>query len=170
MEIRENNIIEIRHSDDLDIPAIHGIYAQPSCYSGTLQHPFPSLQRWQKRLSELPDNFHSLVAVIDGVVAGQIGMEVMTNPRRKHVANIGMAVDEKFQGLGVGEAMVKAMVELGFNWLAIRRIELEVYTDNHAAIALYKRNGFIIEGEARDYAFRAGEYVDAFIMANVKDA
>ena len=81
-----------------------------------------------------------------------------------------MAVDEKFQGLGVGEAMVKAMVDLAHNWFAIRRIELEVYTDNHAAIALYKRNGFIIEGEARDYAFRAGEYVDAFIMANVKDA
>ncbi|WP_418346687.1 GNAT family N-acetyltransferase [Shewanella psychrophila] len=170
MDIRKSNISEIRHSDIDDIIAIKNIYSQPSCYSGTLQHPFPSLQRWQKRLSDLPENFHSLVAIIDGVVAGQIGMEVMSNPRRKHVANIGMAVDEKYQGLGVGEALVKAMVELAHNWLAIRRIELEVYTDNHAAIALYKRNGFIIEGEARDYAFRGGEYVDAFIMANVKES
>ncbi|BAJ00786.1 GNAT family N-acetyltransferase [Shewanella violacea] len=170
MQIQAAKVIEIRHSDTDDIIAIKNIYAQPSCYSGTLQHPFPSLQRWQKRLSELPENFHSLVAIIDGVVAGQIGMEVMTNPRRKHVANIGMAVDEKFQGLGVGDTMVKAMVDLAHNWLAIRRIELEVYTDNHAAIVLYKRNGFIIEGEARDYAFRDGEYVDAFIMANVKES
>ncbi|QFU21564.1 GNAT family N-acetyltransferase [Shewanella eurypsychrophilus] len=170
MDKRESNTIEIRHSDIDDIEVIKSIYAQPSCYGGTLQQPFPSLQRWQKRLCDIPENFHSLVAVIDGVVAGQIGMEVMTNPRRKHVANIGMAVDEKFQGLGVGEAMVNAVVDLAHNWLAIRRIELEVYTDNHVAIALYKRNGFIIEGEARDYAFRDGEYVDAFIMANLKDS
>lgn len=167
--MKENRAIEIRHSDIDDITAIKNIYAQPSCYSGTLQQPFPSMQRWQERLKELPENFHSLVAIIDDEVVGQIGMESMTNPRRKHVANIGMAVKESYQGLGIGESMLKAVIDLAHNWLAIRRIELEVYTDNHAAIALYKRNGFIIEGEARDYAFRDGEYVDAFIMANVKD-
>ncbi|WP_076407464.1 GNAT family N-acetyltransferase [Shewanella sp. UCD-KL12] len=169
MDFEVQGEIEVRHSHADDIAAIHGIYSQRSCYSGTLQHPYPSIALWQKRLSDLPENSHSLVAVIDNQVVGQIGMEVMSSPRRKHVANIGMGVDEKFRGRGVGEAMLKAVIELAYNWLAIRRIELEVYTDNHAAIALYKRNGFVIEGEARDYAFRAGEYVDVFMMASVKD-
>ena len=161
--------ITIRHSEESDIRAIARIYSQPSCYAGTLQHPFPSLAKWQKRLSELPDHCFSLVAEIDGEVVGQIGMEVCTNARRKHVADLGMAVSEEFQGIGVGSALLKGAINLAHHWLAVRRIELEVYTDNHAAIALYKRHGFAIEGEARDYAFRDGEYVDVFFMANIRE-
>jgi L-phenylalanine/L-methionine N-acetyltransferase len=164
-----NDRISIRHSEGSDIPAIQQIYAQPSCYGGTLQHPFPSLERWHKRLAELPDNKYSLVAVIDGEIVGQISLEVLASPRRKHVANLGMAVSEDFQGIGVGSALLGAVVKLAQNWLAVRRIELEVYTDNHAAIALYKRHGFVIEGEAREYAFRNGEYVDVFMMANIRE-
>ncbi|MGS0694404.1 GNAT family N-acetyltransferase [Shewanella sp. 0m-4] len=161
--------IDIRHSLDADIDGICQLYSQQSCYAGTLQHPFPSLHTWQKRLMELPDNCYSLVAIRDGEVVGQIGMEVFSNPRRKHVANIGMAVDEAFRGMGIGSALLDAMVSLAQNWLAVRRIELEVYTDNHLAISLYKKHGFVIEGEMREYAFRSGEYIDAFLMANVRD-
>ncbi len=161
--------IDIRHSLDADIEGIYQLYSQSSCYSETLQQPFASLQVWQKRLLDLADNFYSLVAIRDGEVIGQIGMEVFSNPRRKHVANIGMAVHEDFRGMGIASALLEAMVSLAQNWLAIRRIELEVYTDNHLAISLYKKHGFVIEGEMREYAFRNGEYIDAFLMANVRD-
>ncbi|MCL2918982.1 GNAT family N-acetyltransferase [Shewanella litorisediminis] len=161
--------IQVRHSDAGDIGAIRAIYSQPSCFANTLQHPFPSLEKWQRRLGDLPENCYSLVAEIDGEVVGQAGMEVFVNPRRKHVANLGMAVSEDYQGIGVGSALLAAMMELAHNWLAVRRIELEVYTDNHAAIKLYKRHGFVIEGEAIGYAFRGGEYVDAFLMASCRD-
>jgi putative acetyltransferase len=43
-----------------------------------------------------------------------------------------------------------------------------VYTDNAAAIALYKKFGFEIEGTHRRYAFRNGEYVDAYSMAHLR--
>ena len=161
--------IEIRHSIESDVEGIWRLYSQPSCYRETLQQPFPSLQLWQKRLIELPDNVYSLVAIRAGEVVGQIGMEVFTNPRRKHVANIGMAVHEDFRAIGIASALLSAMVSHAQNWLAVRRIELEVYTDNHLAISLYKKHGFVIEGEMREYAFRDGEYIDAFLMANVKD-
>ena len=45
----------------------------------------------------------------------------------------------------------------------------EVYTDNAAAIHLYEKFGFVIEGTKRKYAFRDGEYVDAHVMARVRD-
>ena len=161
--------IDIRHSLDADIDGICRLYSQQSCYADTLQHPLPSLHTWQKRLAELPDNCYSLVAIRDGEVVGQIGMEVFTNPRRKHVANIGMAVHESYRGIGIGSALLEVMISLAQNWLAVRRIELEVYTDNHLAISLYKKHGFVIEGEMREYAFRNGEYIDAFLMANIRD-
>jgi len=43
------------------------------------------------------------------------------------------------------------------------------YTDNAAAIHLYEKFGFVIEGTKRKYAFREDEYVDAHVMARVKD-
>jgi putative acetyltransferase len=159
--------ITIRHSEKKDIQCIKEIYAQPSCYAGTLQLPYPSLDKWHKILNNLPENFHSLVAVIDGIIVGQIGMEVFAHPRRKHVANMGMGVSEPYQGKGVGSKLLQTMLDLAHNWLAVTRIELEVYTDNLSAIKLYKKHGFVTEGTAKNYAFRNGEYVDVYLMARV---
>ena len=61
-----------------------------------------------------------------------------------------------------------AMIDLTDNWLDIRRIELTAFTDNERAIALYRKFGFEVEGEAKSYAFRNGEYVDAYYMARLK--
>ncbi|MCC2616436.1 GNAT family N-acetyltransferase [Aestuariibacter halophilus] len=158
--------MHIRHSTEQDIPAIHQLYAQPSCYAQTLQTPFPSLIKWQRMLSQPGDDFRSLVAISDnGQLAGQLGMALMDNPRRRHVANIGMAVDESQRRQGVADKLLLAAMDLAMNWLAIRRLELEVYCDNDAAIALYQKHGFVIEGTAREYAFRDGQYTDVHLMA-----
>jgi len=52
--------------------------------------------------------------------------------------------------------------------LRIDRIELTVFADNPAAVALYKKFGFEIEGTGRNFALRNGEYVDAYYMARMK--
>jgi putative acetyltransferase len=61
------------------------------------------------------------------------------------------------------------VLDLADNWLNLTRIELSVYTDNAAGLALYKKFGFEIEGTHRRYAFRGGRYVDAYSMARVRD-
>lgn len=159
----------VRHVESRDIEAITNLYAGKNAYSGTLQLPFPSQAMWEKRLSDIPDNVYSLLAEKGDVVVGQAGMEVITRPRRKHVAHFGMAVHDDYQGLGVGSKLLSAIVDLADNWLNVNRIELTVYTDNQAAIALYEKYDFGIEGEARNYAFRNGEYVNAYHMARIKD-
>jgi len=159
--------IKIRHSENEDITAIKNIYEQASCYAGTLQLPYPSIEKWDKFLSNVSENFHSLVAIVDKKIVGQLGMEVYTRPRRKHVANIGMAVNENFRTQGVGTTLLAAALDLAQNWAAVTRIELEVYTDNQSAIKLYKKHGFEIEGTAKNYAFRDGQYVDVYLMAKL---
>jgi L-phenylalanine/L-methionine N-acetyltransferase len=160
--------MQIRHSEAEDIPAIRALYAQPSVYANTLQLPWPSLELWQARLGRLHTHFHSLVAIDQGRLLGQIGIEQFENPRRRHAANIGLAVDEDARGRGVGRALVEAAVELCFGWLNVRRVELEVYTDNLPAQALFTRCGFEREGTARAYALRAGSHVDVHLMARHK--
>jgi L-phenylalanine/L-methionine N-acetyltransferase len=108
------------------------------------------------------------VAVVDGQVVGELGVHLETAARRRGIASIGMAVHDDFQGRGVGSALMAAMLDFADNWLGIHRIELTVYTDNAAAVRLYEKFGFLIEGTARRYGLRAGEWVDAYYMARVR--
>jgi putative acetyltransferase len=161
------NAIEIRHSCDGDINQIQQIYAEPSNVAATLQLPFPSHDTWQKRLASLPEGMFSLVACRGEEILGQAGVEMRRNLRRRHAATLGMAVKTSARRQGVGSALLAASIELGEQWLGVRRMELEVYTDNEPAIAVYKKFGFSIEGTLRQYAFRNGQLVDVYVMARL---
>ena len=160
--------VRVRHSEERYIETIRRLYAQPDVYASTLQLPFPSAELWKARLGKAHEHFYSLVACDGEDVLGQIGIEQFAAPRRRHVANIGMAVFPQARGVGVGGALLEAAIELCEGWLGVTRIELEVYTDNAAAVALYQRYRFRIEGTASRYALRAGEYVDVHLMARLK--
>jgi putative acetyltransferase len=79
-----------------------------------------------------------------------------------------LAVRDDWQGIGAGIALMQAAVELADRWLNLMRLELEVYTDNQVGVRLYKKFGFAIEGTLHDFAFRDGQFVDAYAMARVR--
>src|SRR5215212_8658372 len=153
-----------------DYEALQRLFSGPRVISGTLQLPFPSAEMWRERLSEPPEGLFSLVACVDEEVVGSLSLENSpTRWRMRHVATLGMAVRDDWQGKGVGTALMEAALDLADNWLNLTRIELEVYIDNTAGIALYEKFGFEIEGTHRRFAFRGGEYVDAYSMARVRE-
>lgn len=162
--------IEIRHAEPEDAEALQAIYTDEVLYANTLQLPMPSKTLWRKRLEDIPDNMHVLVAEVEGEMVGNLGLETMISKRRRHVASFGVSVKAASQGKGVGRALIIAALDLADNWLDIRRIEITTYTDNIGGIGLYKSLGFVIEGEMVDYAYRNGEYVNAYQMARIRKA
>lgn len=161
--------IVIRHSEVSDAEAIHRINTAPKAIWGTLQVPYTSVEKYRKRIAERPEGRYHLLAVVDDEPVGNLGLGVMiNNPRRSHVGEIGMSVRDDWHGKGVGTALMQGAINLADQWLNLKRLELTVYTDNPAALALYKKFGFEQEGILRAYAFRNGEYVDAYTMARVR--
>ena len=160
----------IRRAEPSDYEAVHRIMASPRVVWGTMQLPFPSVEQWRKRLSEPREGLFSLVACVEeNEAVGQLGLHTFSNrPRRRHVGQIGMAVRDDWQSKGVGTALMEAAIDLADNWLNLRRLELEVFVDNRAAISLYEKCGFTIEGPLVDYAFRNGQYVDTYTMARLR--
>ncbi|CAN5632527.1 GNAT family N-acetyltransferase [soil metagenome] len=152
---------------DRDLEAWTAIFSQRPVARGTLQVPFVTTRYWQPRI-ESDFSERSLVAEIEGHVVGCIGFHLDRN-RRRHVGSLGMGVDFEFQGQGVGSALMAVVIDLADNWYNLRRMELEVYTDNEAGIALYRKFGFEEEGVYRNYAYRDGEYVDALAMARLRE-
>ncbi len=168
-EKSETAPILIRRAEPGDYEAIQRIFCEPRVIWGTLQLPYPSLEVWRKRLAEPPEGTFNLVACVQGEVVGQLGLHTFPNhPRRRHAGQIGMAVRDDWQGKGIGTALMQAAIDLADKWLNLRRLELEVYTDNEAAIRLYQKFGFTIEGTLVDFAFRDGQYVDVYKMARLK--
>ncbi|MBV8715504.1 MAG: GNAT family N-acetyltransferase [Chloroflexi bacterium] len=160
--------ISIRAAEPEDAEAVHAILRCPGVVAGTLQLPWRPLAWTREHYIEgSGSGEHHLVAIVDGRVVGHLGLSVLPGARRRDVGKFGMAVHDEYHGRGVGTALMAAMVDLADNWLGLRRIELEVWADNAPAIHLYEKFGFEVEGQAREFAHRAGELVDALYMARL---
>jgi putative acetyltransferase len=158
--------IVVRRAEVRDAEAVARTFAASAAYAGTLQLPFPSTAMWQKRIAEIHPDDHMLVAEVDGDVIGNLGLHPASrSPRRRHAGTIGMAVRDDWHGRGIGSALLAAGVDLADNWVGYSRLELTAYVDNAAALALYRKFGFEIEGIARAFALRDGVLVDACMMA-----
>ena len=159
----------IRRIEPTDFEAVHQIFAGPRVVWGSLQLPYPSLENWRKRLAEPPEGFFGLVACVETEVVGHLGVETLPHKvRRRHAGQLGMAVRDDWQGKGIGTALMQAAVDLADKWLNLRRLELEVFTDNEPAIRLYTKFGFQIEGTLAGFAFREGQFVDVYTMARLR--
>jgi putative acetyltransferase len=162
--------ITIRHLEPADIPEVHALYASEHAYADTLQLPFQPVAAWEKKLACSHPGAVCLVAIQGSELVGQLGLEAFQSPRRRHAATFGMGVKASARGRGVGSALVAAAIDVCEKWMNVSRIELEVYTENEAAIRLYRKHGFVVEGTCRHYAFRDGRYVDAHLMARLLGA
>lgn len=121
----------------------------------------------EKQISSLDD--HLFCAEIDHQdqkrVIGLVGLHVRRLPRERHSAVLGLMVHPDFHNKGVGTKLLETVIDLADNWLALKRVSLQVFPDNHSAIRLYEKLGFVIEGTMKFAAIRRGNYADLLLMA-----
>jgi putative acetyltransferase len=153
-----------------DMQALHEIFTCPGVAANTLQLPWRPMDFTREQFGQAPRDGYRFVAEIEGRVVGNLGLHLEPAARRRDVAWFGMSVHDDFQNRGVGKALMATMIELADNWLGLRRLELQVWTDNAPAVHLYEKFGFVIEGKGRQFARRAGELVDAYYMARLRQA
>jgi putative acetyltransferase len=169
--VPDATLIVIRRPRPTDAAAIAATMADPQVQPGLLQMPYGTEAFWRKRIEEMPvgSNVQELfiVAERDGQVVGNAGLQPMHGVRRRHVMGLGISVAHDAQGRGVGSALMAALIDWADRWAQVLRIELTVFTDNTAAIGLYRKFGFELEGTHRAYALRDGAYVDVHAMARL---
>lgn len=96
-----------------------------------------------------------------------IGVVFLTHGRfvkNRHTAYLSIAIIDKFRKMKIGTALVQTAIE----WAKDKKIEkicLEVFSSNTAAINLYTKLGFIIEGRWKKQFKINNEYVDDILMS-----
>jgi RimJ/RimL family protein N-acetyltransferase len=122
-------------------------------------------RRYLRALRRYP---HAAVFVADdgGRIVGRLSIARDQHPASYHVADLGLMVAATHRRRGIGRARRDAAVE----WSrenGVHKLELHVFPYNEPAIQLYESYGFEREGYRRAHYRRAGEYVDAIVMALV---
>ena len=105
-----------------------------------------------------------IVAVAGDRVIGHVYVQRERHPVTRHVATLGIAVAAGFRGKGVGSSLLAEAIRWA-RAVDVEKIVLSVYPHNTAAIALYRRFGFVDEGRLARHSRKSYGYEDEILMA-----
>jgi RimJ/RimL family protein N-acetyltransferase len=123
--------------------------------------------RFRTNFDEFLANTHKarFVAELDGVLVGELGV----GKEMSGVAELGMMVRDGHRGAGVGSALMQSCIDWSRDARA-HKLTLQMWPHNEAALALYRKFGFVVEGRlVRQWRRRSGELWDAIVMGLVLD-
>jgi RimJ/RimL family protein N-acetyltransferase len=149
--------LQIRPADDEDRLSLAELFAEVAEErDGIATEPPVDVEAWAAKWS-LEE---TLVAIADAEIVGSLHVELS----RFGFGEIGMAVAREWRGRGVGSALVAAAIE----WArkrGLHKLSLSVFPHNAAAIALYRKFGFVEEGRRiKHYRRASGELWDSIEM------
>jgi len=129
-----------------------------------LPHQREHLRRIQARAGAL-----ALIAEHGGEIIGFLTMEPGRRRKVSHTAEVGMSVREDWRGMGVGRGLIARAEKWARSTGRIRKICLNVFSENTTALSLYRKAGFVIEGRLRDQVMIDGKCQDLVLMGKMLD-
>jgi RimJ/RimL family protein N-acetyltransferase len=98
-------------------------------------------------------------------IGGVISLSTQPRLRMRHRGRICIGVQRPYRGLGVGEALLRTVLEWAEAEPELERIELSVFAHNTRAMGLYTKCGFQEEARlGRAFKLSDGSYYDDIMM------
>ena len=138
----------------------HGNVTLPSEFKLTVADEI----KWIKEHREKRD-WLTIVAEVDGKLIGLLNFKAELRKRLAHRGMFGISIRKQWRGRGVGEAVLRALLDWATKNPRLEKVSLAVLADNANAIALYRKLGFVEEGRrVREIKVAKGKYVDVLLM------
>ena len=137
--------------------------------TGTFPVNMERLGEYYDRMTTSPN--HVILAIWDKQPNRHIGNITLNDiDWVSRVANLGIMIGEKqFWDKGYGAEATELMVRYAFDRLNLHKIWLGVYADHEAAMRLYTKVGFKVEGRFQNHLYRDGKYFDMVIMGFTRE-
>jgi RimJ/RimL family protein N-acetyltransferase len=105
------------------------------------------------------------LAVVAGGVIGDCGLHFLDSQQ----AELGIALDPKYQGRGYATEALRAVLDHLFGALGKHRVTATTDAENRAAAALFERLGFRREGHFQKNIWFKGRWGDEFLFAMLEE-
>ena len=121
-------------------------------------------QAWCSSRAEQPDRWDLVIEdATDGTWLGELAVTGWDPDNRS--CGIRIALEPHARGRGIGPEAMRAVIDHLFTSTPTHRLELDVYSINPRALAVYERLGFVREGVLRDALLWEGTFSDAIQMS-----
>ena len=107
-----------------------------------------------------------LTAQENGKIVGYLSAEKGSLRRTAHTASIVVGILAQYRGKGIGTEFFRRL-DLWAARKKVTRLELTVICENKAAVHLYEKSGFVIEGVKKNTMLVDGVYLDEYCMAKL---
>ncbi|MFY9605975.1 MAG: GNAT family protein [Thermoplasmata archaeon] len=104
----------------------------------------------------------------DDKLIGSAGFYKWVQPGR-YQAEMGYDLNPAFWGKGIMTEALSAIIQYGFDYMGLHRIEVLVSRQNKRSQSLVRRLGFRKEGVLRDHYFVEGRFSDDVIFSLLKE-
>ncbi|MEL6894296.1 MAG: GNAT family N-acetyltransferase [Actinomycetota bacterium] len=155
LTLRYPNDSDLMMLVDLAAEGVHDESFMPFSIPWT-RIPVPDLQRkalqfhWQCRAETSPTNFRlPLVALVEGAIVGTSELWAKEFATLRQFET-GSWLGQAFQGRGIGTAMRRATLALGFDGMGATRALTGAWEDNAASIAVTRKLGYVEQGHRWD--------------------
>ncbi|GGD21571.1 GNAT family N-acetyltransferase [Pontibacillus salipaludis] len=120
----------------------------------------------RKQIERMKNQENSTILVVEenGNLIGYVIIFGGTTKRTNHAGYLVVGLRKEYRGKGIGTSLFQKIDEWAFQ-VGLIRIELTVATVNTAAISLYKKSGFVIEGTRSGSLCIDGILHDEYYMA-----
>ena len=116
------------------------------------------------------DNQITLLALLNDEIAGIVNITADQHQRVRHIGDLFIVIGKRYWNNGLGSLLLEEVVEWAQASGILRRLQLTVQTRNQAAVHLYQKYGFAIEGRQERGAYiEEGEFIDVYLMGRLID-
>ena len=117
-------------------------------------------------IQRLTDEKNSVLLVAEhkGHLIGNLDLNGNQRSKLFHTGVVGMGIRLGWRGLGVGTALMNALMDWTSTNSYITLLWLEVYDSNEAGKLLYKKSGFEVCGRIENFFREDNELIDKITM------
>jgi len=121
------------------------------------------IERWMSNI----ENLIILGAEHDRRLMGYAQIHKGSQPRRIGTAGLAIYLHQDYHGVGLGTEMIGLLLETAEEH-GVHKVNLDTVADNEAALRLFEKMGFEVEGRIRDsYRGSDGRYHDIIAMGKI---
>ena len=157
------------HSEVYQTLRLRGLREHPAAFTSSFEEDqFRPLTAAIERLTPSPERAHDAFfgAWLSQSLVGVVGVQGRYRAKERHTATVvGTYVAREAGGLGVGGALMQALIGHARGCLALRQLDLTVTAGNTAALRLYQSVGFETWGVCPDAVQVDGVFADKLHMA-----